>query len=309
MLELPENAFLKGIQNPSKALAFLKMKGYQIYKKPYLTARTLNQFYYQCFGQAGTLDVMNEEWDTLLLADACRYDYFKEELTLSGNLESRLSPASMSYGFMQASFFDRKLHDTVYVTANPFAAELPDETFHDVVSLIDEYYENDTGTVPPQMVRKKAQKAHEKYPNKRIIAHFMQPHEPFLSDFGKKVSENLIWAGNQYHLSREQTVDELRRAYRENVKLVLHEIERLLEDINGRIVVSADHGELLGERLRPIPIRGYEHPESMYTEELLKVPWLMINKGDRKTIAEPPTHSGEIASETARTRLEKLGYI
>ncbi len=294
MVDLLDSIARKVLRNPGDA---------------YLTLRTVNQAYYRTFKQPGQLDVMTEDWDTLLLLDACRYDYFRDRSTLAGTLESRRSPASMSYGFMKESFFNRQLHDTVYVTANPFATELPAETFHDVISLVDEYYENDVGTVPPETIRKKTLEAHDTYPNKRIISHFMQPHEPFLSDFGRDVSENLAWMGNQYRPSRGQTVEDLRRAYGENVDIVLREIAQLVTSIDGRTVVSADHGELLGERLYPVPIRGFEHPESIYTEELLRVPWLVIDGERRNTQADPPESSGEIASEAARSRLRKLGYI
>jgi hypothetical protein len=210
---------------------------------------------------------------------------------------------------MKKSFFGDHFHDTVYVTANPFASKMPERTFHDVIGLVDEYYENEAGTVPPETMRKKTLEAHDEYRNKRIISHFMQPHEPFLSDFGRKVSQNLNWAGNQYHLTGDLTVGDLRRAYRENLKLVLSEIENLIDDIDGKIVVSADHGELLGERLRPIPIRGFEHPESIYVEESLKVPWLVIANGEREIVSESPTSSANVASRAARNRLEKLGYV
>lgn len=312
MINLPDNALKKGIRNPKKAALFVKEKLYPAYKIPYLCSRKINQIYYEKYSGAGDLDVMSEDWDTLVIADACRYDYFDEESELSGVLESRYSPASMSYGFMQNSFFGRQFHDTVYVTANPFAAELPDNTFHDVVSLVDEWYENEAGTVPPEVMRKETLKAHSKYPNKRIISHFMQPHEPFLSDFGQKVSENLNWAGNQYHLSQKQSLHDLRQAYCENVDIILDEVTELIDNISGRVVVSADHGEMLGERLYPVPIRGFEHPESIYTNELIKVPWLIIEdetNGRRETESEPPVSSGNIASEAAKNRLEKLGYI
>ena len=309
MLNLPEDAFKKAMKDPTKVSEFLKQKGYNIRKKPYLASRTVNQHYYQRFRQPGNLDVMDEDWDTLLIADACRYDYFEQESELPGTLESRHSPASMSYGFIQKNFIGGEFHDTVYVTANPFAAELPENTFYDVVGLVDEYHENQAGTVPPETVREKTLEAHSDYPNKRIIAHFMQPHEPFLSDFGRKLSKNLRWVGNQYHLSKEQSIDDLQRAYRENVNIILNEIEILIQEINGKIIVSADHGEMLGERLYPIPIRGFEHPESIYTEELLKVPWLIIEQDRRTIISESPTSTGEIASEAAKERLEKLGYV
>lgn len=309
MSDLPKDALRKGIRDPAKAARFLLQNKKRIYKFPYLAFRSVNQYYYNKFEQPGELEVMSEEWDTLLILDACRYDYFRRISELPGDLESRYSPASMSHGFINESFIGDQFHDTVYVTANPFAPKIPGETFYDVIGLVDEYWENETGTVPPETMRKKTAEAHSEYPNKRIISHFMQPHHPFLSDFGRKLSRNLYWAGNQYHPSSNVRVSDIRQAYSENLKLVLSEIEGLIDDIDGKIVITADHGELLGERLRPIPIRGFEHPESIYTEELLKVPWLTIENGERDTVSETPAPTANIASEAAKSRLEKLGYI
>lgn len=253
---------------------------------------------------------MKEDWDTLLLIDACRYDYFAELSDLPGSLGDRRAPGSMSQEFIEHSFAARQLHDTVYVTSNPFAVEIKPGTFHDVISLVDEYYDNDVGTVPPNDVTEAAFEAHEEYPHKRIIVHYMQPHEPFLSNLGQIISERLRWAGNQYHLPRGMDLDDLRRAYRENVEIILDELDAVIDELSGKIVVTADHGELLGERLFPIPIRGLEHPRSIYEEILLQVPWLEMNSNERRTIqSEPPKERDVIKSETAEKRLKQLGYI
>lgn len=297
-----------GINNPAKAVQYAYKK--YIYKRPYLIGRAINQKYYNHFREPGSLDVMAEDWDTLLLIDACRYDYFEEVSDLPGSLNSRLSPGSMSWEFIEQSFIDGEFHDTVYVTANPFAMEIESGTFHDVVSLIDDYYKNDIGTVPAEVVSEAAQDAHERYPHKRIIVHYMQPHEPFLSEFGQQVSEKLRWAGNQYHLSRDIGLSDIQKAYKENVEHIVNELREVIPGIDGKIVVSSDHGELLGERLFPIPIRGLEHPALIREDAILNVPWLEIEGESRREIrTEQPKQIKGISSDTAEKRLKQLGYL
>jgi len=65
-------------------------------------------------------DVMSEDWDNLILLDACRYDAFSKVNTLKGNLEERVSKGSTSKEFIKSNFVGRELHDTVYITANPY---------------------------------------------------------------------------------------------------------------------------------------------------------------------------------------------
>jgi len=308
MFDLPENAISKGLSDPQGAFKYIYNQ--LIYKDGYLTARWINQLINQRFRSPGELDVMKEDWDTLILIDACRFDYFSECADLPGTLSSKQSPASMSLGFIKENYIGRELHDTVYVTANPFASEIDSRTFHDVVSLIDDYYDNDAGTVPPEDLADAARKAHDNYPNKRIIVHFMQPHEPFLSEHGQWVSDRLKWKGNQYHLPAAVSLDDLQRAYQENLNVVLTHVNALIEEINGKIVVSSDHGELLGERLSPIPIRGLEHPEKIYEDVLLCVPWLEIDTDNRRAIKpDPPKEQNQIASKKAKKRLKQLGYV
>lgn len=308
-MKLPENAVRKGLKNPQKALRYLYGELVED-KRIYLTCRAINQKYYRYFREPGDLDIMQEDWDTLLLIDACRYDYFAEESDLPGTLDDRLAPGSMSLEFIDRTFADRQFHDTVYVTANPFAARIEPNTFHDIISLLDEYFDRDVRTVPPEELTAAVRKAHEEYPHKRIIAHYMQPHAPFLSDFGQTVSTELTWKGDQYHPSKNVELTDVRGAYRENVEVVLDELDRVIPDIPGKIVVTSDHGELLGERLFPIPIRGFEHPKSIYEEESLRVPWLEITADTRRRIkSEPPKEREQIASRTAEKRLEQLGYL
>ncbi|WP_152419375.1 hypothetical protein [Halobiforma nitratireducens] len=64
------------------------------------------------------VDVMDKDWDNLILLDACRHDVFKEVNDISGDLQSVVSKGSTSYEFMKENFSGKELHDTVYVTGN-----------------------------------------------------------------------------------------------------------------------------------------------------------------------------------------------
>jgi hypothetical protein len=264
---------------------------------------------------------MDRDWDTLVLLDGCRYDMFEELHPFKGRLERVSSRASESLTFMRENFFGRTLHDTVYVTANPYATELPDGTFHDVITLATSEWDEDLRTVPPEAVAEAAVEAYERYPNKRLVAHFMQPHYPFIGETGDEISHHGIrdetqeiagtghvWKRLRYGL---EDVDRVRAAYYENLELVFPSVERIHREVPGKTVVSADHGNLLGERLRPVPVRGYGHPPDLLVPELVEVPWLELEGGVRReTTAAPPVERERAGSsdEVVRQRLRDLGY-
>jgi hypothetical protein len=139
--------------------------------------------------------------------------------------------------------------------------------------------------------------------------HYVQPHYPFIGPTGEEhfdPTATLKEVSRRYDL----TDGRLERAYRENLDLVLDEAERLLDALDGKTVVSADHGELLGERLSPLPLRAYGHPSGIYVDELVRVPWLVHEGGDRKeTVAEAPTERDEVDEDALEEQLRNLGYV
>jgi len=62
----------------------------------------------------------------------------------------------------------------------------------------------------------------------------------------------------------------LRKAYEANLLRVLEQVAVLLKHVSGRIVITSDHGELLGEN------KLYSHPSGSTHPILLEVPWLAI---------------------------------
>lgn len=65
-------------------------------------------------------NVMEEDWDNLIILDACRYDSFVDMNNISGQLDSIISVSSTSPEFMEKTFKEREFHDTVCVSANGF---------------------------------------------------------------------------------------------------------------------------------------------------------------------------------------------
>jgi len=125
------------------------------------------------------LDVMQEDWDNLIILDACRYDTLEEHTRFEGKVQKVVSAGKNSWEFMTANFVGKELHDTIYVTANPYSARINESVFFKLISLIDDWDEN-IGTVLPEDVTQKAIEVSENHPDKRLIIHYMQPHTPHI---------------------------------------------------------------------------------------------------------------------------------
>ena len=75
------------------------------------------------------------------------------------------------------------------------------------------------------------------------------------------------------------------RAYLDNLLWVMGYVKKLISILPGKIVVTADHGDSFGERLKKFPIEIYGHPPFLHFEQLIKVPWLEVEgKGNKVAI-------------------------
>lgn len=76
------------------------------------------------------------------------------------------------------------------------------------------------------------------------------------------------------------------------------------------MVITADHGEMLGDRQTPIPVRGFDHRERLYVPELVNVPWYELDVGDRREVrSDPPVKPMQVDEGVKQQRLEALGYV
>jgi len=294
---------------------------------PSLLFRQINRLYYtrlnrRDFNPDG-IDVMAEDWENLIVLDACRYDLFKSHHDLPGELSARESRAAHTSEFILGNFHERDLTDTVYVTASPILQrgypERYNPEFHAVVNVWQEDgWDDEWNSVLPETMVEYAVDAAERYPKKRLIVHFMQPHYPFIgSDLEidkqsipdpEKITTDIWYEMMQKNtdLSRDEILD----AYRTNLEIVLPHVEQLLSSLDGKSVVTSDHGNTLGNRARPIPIREWGHPKGIYMPDIVTVPWLEYCDGSRREIiSDPPVaEESNVEDDIVKDRLRQLGY-
>lgn len=250
-----------------------------------------------------------------------------------------ISKAATSREFMREHFANKTYHDTVYVTAN---ANLEREDvldggqdiFHTIIKTFADYGERGEN-IHPKTIFENAIDAHKRFPDKRLIIHFMQPHTPYYGDYAdnlrsklqkehnieftkikksekrpkNKNSEELSHLGeavSQGYLPPE----EHRMIYKRNLDFVLDYVEKLINEIDGKSVITADHGELLHDRKAKTIRTNYGHPPSLYSKQLRQVPWLEIESGNRRNIvSEKPIEIENVDEKKINENLEALGYL
>lgn len=282
-------------------------------REPERIASELNRRYHRARNGGGYnhdgVDVFREDWDVLILLDACRYDEFEAHADLPGRLEHRMSRGSATPEFIRTNFAGKDLRDTVYVSANSWFPKLKDELNAELHRYVSVERDASIGfTSHPSTVTERATEAASQFPNKRLIIHYLQPHKPFLGEWGSERFENvgdLQTTVKHNDATREEVV----RAYRENLNLVLSAVKTLLEELTGKLVVTADHGELLCEPESPIPSQRYGHPRGIYVDELVKVPWHVYQSGERRTITEGSAEAGKYDLDAVKEQLQELGYL
>jgi len=277
--------------------------------QPATLVRALNRRYNALRTDSGYNDegvsIFDEDWDNLVILDAARFDHFEELCDIDGELEHRTSRGSTSKQFVRGNFRADQL-DTVYVSANFWYAQLADELgdVHRFVKTERDALGGMTST--PETVTAKAKDVAASHPRKRLIVHYMQPHQPYLAGRGKTFDHG---SSLEVTVSRNDLSErDVRAAYRDNLRLVLEEAAQLVDFLPGKTVVTADHGELINDREAPIPIRGYGHPESIFVEELVKVPWLVVENGTRKDVSEA-RDAEPVDSDGVERNLRDLGYL
>lgn len=285
--------------------------------------RPINDSVFELTHQDG-IDVFDFDWHNLILLDACRPDVYKQVTPYSQRVSLKLSRGSDSNEFISNNFLNRNLHDTVYVSANPYTHLIGDSTFHSIVPLLAEW-DPDLGTVHPHSVTSAAIEAAESYPQKRLIIHYMQPHVPYLGPTAESYRDKIggwdkyvafnskseskdgspVW---KLLLDGDITHEEVMKAYTETLNIVLTHVSELLPELTGKTVISADHGEMLGERLFPYSRRKYGHTPYK-KEELRLVPWQVIRNEQKNIKSDPPVDSQRLQHEQLEKRLDALGYI
>jgi hypothetical protein len=294
---------------------------------PNLIIKKVNSLYHthmerRQYNTEGT-NIFAEDWDNLAILDACRDDQFRVTNTISGDIETKISRGSNTSEFLKANCNGQNLEDTVYVTASPiyyYHRDTIDASFHEVINVWNEEgWHDEVKTVLPETTTDYALDAAEKYPNKRLLVHYIQPHYPFIesdTEFDKKhLHEDGEMEKSFWHELNHGRLDVSRRQlwdlFEENLERALPHVDKLVEELDGRTVVTSDHGNMFGERSTPIPHSFYGHPPKLYTDPLVRVPWLVQQAGERREIVtgESRADTDSIDDETVSERLADLGYV
>ena len=278
------------------------------------------------FDKSG-VHVLDRDWDTLLTLDCGRYDIFSEIANLPGSLTKERSVGSVTADFLKRNFSGRRAHDVVYLSANPQVGRHKKHIdvhkliglWHDTSTKTDGQ-ENSQGLTDPKPVVERAVELHENFPNKRHIVHLLPPHVPHKFKDGGEIPVDSPYRNYEAARAGEVDASEMRDVYTENYKYVLDAIQPLLDEINGKVVITADHGELLGEGMprwmKLLHNRwgnqwqkyDFGHYGDIDVPELVDVPWLELPVETRRDIVSEPSVADEYDTEGIEEHLKALGY-
>jgi hypothetical protein len=243
------------------------------------------------------IKVMEEDWDFLIVLDACRYDLFKKVVDKDAGYV--ISGGSNTREWLEWNF-DGEFKDCIYIAGNPYLAEVYLEKifgfnpFYKIINVWDFGWDKYLKTVPPHEVTLAAIEIFKRFPDKRQIIHYNQPHHPFLKNLDllmlddgvggvptKKGGKSYVGAKRKhiwdYARLGQVPIQAIWKGYEENLRLVAGELEKIVDTFPGKIVVTSDHGNNMGEYWI------YGHEKNLRTEGLVKVPWFVM-KNDKNRI-------------------------
>ncbi|PSP70382.1 hypothetical protein BRC80_09010 [Halobacteriales archaeon QH_9_66_26] len=272
------------------------------------------------FGAVPSVDpdpVYAEDWDLLIVLDACRADLF-DEVVADGSYEglcggeSRISAGSTSTEWLEGVFGDADpddLRDTAYITGNPYSESHLDREAFGLVDEVWRYaWDDDLGTIPARPLTDRTIAVGRERSFDRMVVHYMQPHFPSIPDgdrdngvtLGEFGDESMsVWEELRFG---QRTESEVWESYRANLEYVLDEVGLLLDHVDAeRVVVTADHGNAVGEA------GLYGHAEGVALPCLREVPWCKTTATDRQ-VHEPAQYDATATTGTTAARLESLGY-
>nr|WP_244605454.1 hypothetical protein [Halorhabdus rudnickae] len=265
-------------------------------------------------------NVFERDWDVLVVLDACRADALRSvapDTDLIGTVESMRSVGSSSSEWLENTFPGHpETSRTVMVTGNTWTDRYVDaESFAALDEVWKYAWDEDLGTVPARAVTDRAiSMARERDPD-RLVVHYMQPHHPFVPD---PLAEDDGMVRNSDHsnptnpwvaLRRgEITTDRVWDAYEATLRHVLEAVGTLVDNVTGRVAITADHGNLFGEW------GLYGHPMHLPLAAVLTVPWAETRGNGRTTYSpelvppEPLPVSRVYGADDDQSRLDALGY-
>ena len=274
----------------------------------------------------------------LIVLDACRFDAFWDvfDNDLVGEVEPVASAGRDTFEYLQVIW--PGTYDVPYVSAavpvNDERIDFDETGVHhlyngyqpsDHLARIDDVWKDawdrSLGACPPEPVLAQALEYRDA---NSLVVHYQQPHTPYIGEerelghAGTDAAvpdqvapvDKPIWD----QVNRGEICDDrLRELYWSNVERVRPAVLRTIDELLGEfesVVVTADHGEALGEH------GVYAHPRQPQHPKVREVPWVEVSdltaRGERAAdsvdVPDVPAKVNRGADDDLDERLRMLGY-
>ena len=213
-----------------------------------------------------------KDWDILIILDACRFDSFSKVVKQT-NIKGELIPVDC-HVVMTQKWYERNWNtyndNIVLITSHPYPYE------REYYKKFYEFYNFFSAKEKWKTTEACLKKLVEIQDNKKFLVHLVPPHLPFLGKKGikfmAKLGIPLTGRPTMYrHVNKwasKNGFEELKKYYEENILYALKIIEKYLHKIKGKVVISGDHGELIGEK----GVYYHHHKHN----KIFTVPWFKV---------------------------------
>lgn len=273
----------------------------------------------------GPTNVFERDWDVLIVLDGCRYDLLQDRSNpeFIQSINSICSVSSATPDWMQETFspeYEEICGNTAYITGNPYSSRyITHDEFAAYEAVWEDAWDDKIGTVRPRRITDRVIDVWRKTDPNRLIAHYMQPHYPFLTDpqlhggldpeqFGE-MSKDSVW---ERFRKGDINKERIWEAYRSNFDIIVQEVKFLTHCIDAdSVVITADHGNAFGE------FGEYGHPSGVWNPYVRRVPWWVTTASADRDYQPDTTATklrGDIKGEQDETgaieeKLKDLGYL
>lgn len=242
----------------------------------------------------------NDKESSMIMLDACRFDFFQENYSdyFQGRLTKAYTPTKFTpdwFDLFWNDYYNMTFYNAVEIAMWGDVNYTPEEHFQEVI-----WCHENVGTnkiQDPWFLNSKIEESLEKdLPRKKLIRYLL-PHAPYLGTELEDISKGEGQKRNLEKAFKAGTITEedLKKAYRKNLRTGLAAARDLCEFLPEPIIITADHGEYLGDNPRDERLlHGRYMPDG---PEINAVPWFEVK--ETKNIHE----------EEVRNRLEALGYM
>jgi len=253
------------------------------------------------------------DWDVLIVLDACRADALRE-------VTGTDAPAVRSPGVCTPQWIAKvgpllERLNVLYFTANPVVdREVQKRSLQvELISIWKRHWSRFTRLAIPSVHPLSVNGVVLTYlemgrlEGRRVVIHYLQPHSPYIGAIPLAVSRwgrsNSEFGRACHALTRPDVAVRqgafdwtlLKRAYRMNLALAWDAARQLAGQLTGTIIVTSDHGEMLGEDGGKFGHEGHWRYPQLYA-----VPWLRLDGSAER--------EAQNCESDVLTKLEALGY-